>query len=1007
MKKHLKKILSFGLSLSIVLGLIATPTASTDIEIKVQSNPKIDIALTIKDTSLDLSNFEQDIRSALESEGINTSNITFQTVEGGEVSTNNMDASTIFNEWGRIGKTGNWSLVTVDGVNAIQNKENTVGMTGFYYKDNFKLKDMTLEFDARPIDGDDDYFGIFLRFNVDNESAANTSKKATTYMYIEQKNNVSDFKTKNGLFRLISKNLISEDKTSTDQSSALGGCLQQVTSGWTATTSKFNHYKFSIEGNHIIGYRDGVKIVDYVDTSTSAITTGSFGFVNWSQPAQFKNFIASYTVFKDYKDLLYNTKWREDAMHVLVNVDDNVDNTLTGTDTIGEILSRTLADDTHFIQWGTDTNKSATTNFIKQNDNKGLFTYNSNYNQAVKDTVNYIKSLIGVEEETGDQYITIGQDINLSVTPENFKTGATSTDYPNGRWKINHEYKYFANNLGQSAEAGMYSPNLNCNFDKPGKYEITFDDEIIKTIYVHRKPVADFEINIENLAIELKNVSYDLDSNNGNGIASERWYYKEASASSWTEGKLTQLDKTKIYVIKLEVEDFQGATNYTTKYVGTGNPVSNFNFANNTICKYNQLEINNTSYDPVGYDITTESWVLKKDGQVIGTYSEPILNFNTSNLGPGNYSYTLTVTNSVNTKSEAYTKSFTVVDDIAKPEISIETEVNNTWLPEKDVEVEVSDNESSVAKWRYSFVTSPTPTTTDEDWSNWDTENTKVTVNSGALSGRYYLHIQAYDSANNLTERTVGPFNLDNSNPVINGVDVEKQGFRETKVVVDAFDEHSGIVGYALTKYETATFSMRTRTFAAPELPEFQESNEFMVDEDGLYTVWAIDALGNVETSVCEVINSNQTDKTTTVYAEIGSEFKVTIPKKIVLDGATKSGTYQVTVEGDIAGLEVISVTPDSAVTLSSKDKADVIGTITQDKLNWTYSEIYTDSKILANGTISAQGITAGAWNGTFNFAIKLENNGKYTNSEWSVEYQDVTFDMEELDNSTSTEPTE
>ena len=172
-----------------------------------------------------------------------------------------------------------------------------------------------------------------------------------------------------------------------------------------------------------------------------------------------------------------------------------------------------------------------------------------------------------------------------------------------------------------------------------------------------------------------------------------------------------------------------------------------------------------------------------------------------------------------------------------------------------------------------------------------------------------------------------------------------------------------------------------------------------------IFSAMPVSANTQYTDSAHEVINidtpiSNDNNSNCDVYAEIGSEFKVTIPKKIVLSGTTKSGTYTVTVEGDIAGLEVISVTPDSAVTLSSKDKADVIGTITQDKLNWTYSEIYTDSKILANGSISAQGITAGAWNGTFNFAIKLENNGKYTNSEWSVEYQDVTFDMEELDNS-------
>ena len=123
----------------------------------------------------------------------------------------------------------------------------------------------------------------------------------------------------------------------------------------------------------------------------------------------------------------------------------------------------------------------------------------------------------------------------------------------------------------------------------------------------------------------------------------------------------------------------------------------------------------------------------------------------------------------------------------------------------------------------------------------------------------------------------------------------------------------------------------------------------------------------NVDTPIAEDSNSN-----CDVYAELGSEFKVTIPKKIVLDGALKKGTYQVTVEGDIAGLEIVNVIPDSAVTLSSKDKADVIGTIAQDKTEWTYNEILSDNKILGNGEIDANKITAGSWNGTFNFNISL-----------------------------------
>ena len=60
------------------------------------------------------------------------------------------------------------------------------------------------------------------------------------------------------------------------------------------------------------------------------------------------------------------------------------------------------------------------------------------------------------------------------------------------------------------------------------------------------------------------------------------------------------------------------------------------------------------------------------------------------------------------------------------------------------------------------------------------------------------------------------------------------------------------------------------------------------------------------------------------VYAEIGSSFKVTIPKKITLDGGTKMGQYTVDVEGDISGTEIIKVVPDETFALSSTNLADI-----------------------------------------------------------------------------------
>ncbi len=106
----------------------------------------------------------------------------------------------------------------------------------------------------------------------------------------------------------------------------------------------------------------------------------------------------------------------------------------------------------------------------------------------------------------------------------------------------------------------------------------------------------------------------------------------------------------------------------------------------------------------------------------------------------------------------------------------------------------------------------------------------------------------------------------------------------------------------------------------------------------------------------------------TNVFAQLGSEYKVTIPKVIVLSGTTKDARYYVKVVGDIAGDESVNVVPDSTFLLNAKNKDAQTAAINQDRTSWTYSKLGTD----ANGTIKADGITAGDWKGTFNFNIDL-----------------------------------
>lgn len=123
------------------------------------------------------------------------------------------------------------------------------------------------------------------------------------------------------------------------------------------------------------------------------------------------------------------------------------------------------------------------------------------------------------------------------------------------------------------------------------------------------------------------------------------------------------------------------------------------------------------------------------------------------------------------------------------------------------------------------------------------------------------------------------------------------------------------------------------------------------------------------------------------VDASIASTFAVTVPKKITLDGGTKSGTYSVTCKGDIAGNEGVSVVPDADFAMSQTGKADVQAAVTQEKTVFRGSDYIGDlddavkmgsaagdsTGTVIDGSIVAPGLSAGAWNGAFNFTIGLK----------------------------------
>ena len=128
-----------------------------------------------------------------------------------------------------------------------------------------------------------------------------------------------------------------------------------------------------------------------------------------------------------------------------------------------------------------------------------------------------------------------------------------------------------------------------------------------------------------------------------------------------------------------------------------------------------------------------------------------------------------------------------------------------------------------------------------------------------------------------------------------------------------------------------------------------------------------------------QTVTEAGTQAATVTYSQ-NSSFMVIIPKNMNISAETKTAAYTVSVKGDLKASELLKVTPDAVVTMKDeKGKADVTGTITQEKTEFNYQEVGTVGEdgitvvgIETTGTITAEDLSAGIWSGQFSFTIEL-----------------------------------
>ena len=137
--------------------------------------------------------------------------------------------------------------------------------------------------------------------------------------------------------------------------------------------------------------------------------------------------------------------------------------------------------------------------------------------------------------------------------------------------------------------------------------------------------------------------------------------------------------------------------------------------------------------------------------------------------------------------------------------------------------------------------------------------------------------------------------------------------------------------------------------------------------------------------------------KAAVVKYDQASSFTVTIPKSIVLN-SNKTANYNVKVKGDVLGNEIITVIPDQTVTLNDANGKDpVTGNITQEKTEFSSTEVNQIDGTKTNGNIAADNLTSGDWSGNFTFSINTNQIGdgiSLTNSNLDTYQIDTVGDV-------------
>lgn len=950
----MKQRILYGL-ISIVTILITFLNLSTTISLAAQEvnltilpDPYIDIVLATGSTTTDVTNFESDIRKALVAQGVNTNLVNISSVETvqNEVSSEDLNVDEIINNWEVIG-ADTWRSYYGEIFSSTGGgyQQPAWWGTALIDPDGYQAENITMDFTM--VTGGRLNEGVCFNVTKNSDGSLNgyfiaiCNHSNTQCALFRFKHYTLDQPFDEGINKIIwcgpHRNGWNKGQTYTS-----GADSYTVLETWDIGVSSNVRYHVESKNGNIKVQANNKTVVNLTDRT---YTKGSYGF--WGNNCEastymyLKDIKISTTIQKSktFSEVLREPDWRENAIKVLVSVEDPQNAELTNSSILGELLTRLLNENIYFVSWGKNANQSQFQSLIHANNDNGRFINNTNYNNSINQTAIYIKSLIDQMEQKNN-YLLLEDHVKLNITPAELAKNTADATYPNGKWKIDHDFLYYENHIGQYAQSGQYTSNFLTEFNKTGKYSITYADAAIapSEVYVHRRPVALLKSTKNGNSLTLMSDSYDLDmySIGSKGIAAEEWKYKKTTDSNWTNGKITTISGDADYVVQLRVKDNQGVWSYPVSIYATNRssalPIATFGIRNREFTRYEKLELIDNSYDPYGGTITSKTWEIYKGNTRIYNGSNPPTDF--FNYGVGDYTVSLVVKNNRGQTSEKYSKTFKVIEDEIAPEVTA-SPMECDWSKQVTVHLEFTDQGGSGFKYyQYAITNNQTRPTA---WSSPIAKTSdNITINEEGIK---YLHIIARDNAGNVSEdRVLGPYRIDHTPPEYQ-IDYEPKGW---------------VIDYITISWNFTDSQSGYRNAVLPDGTTTTESKgQYIVEENGDYVFRAYDQVGNETLVTVEITkidkiapegvlrldNTELTDENVNILWELQdgqSGFsKVLLPNAEMSENST--GSYPVDKMGTYSFIVYDQVGNETTLTIevNNVDRIAPTLTITQKVTKW------------------------------------------------------------------------